>query len=106
LCSILRMLDIYMLICDVWVVTNFCTKVNFTSLMIIYKLVFKIFIFMEHFWTVAYRRGWGFNPPPPEIPKFYKAEPNSQFRGKYMYICNNLIRIQDSLIFKLSRTPD
>jgi hypothetical protein len=32
---------------------------------------------------------WGVKPPPP--PSFAKAEPNSQFRGKY--IRNNLIRI-------------
>jgi hypothetical protein len=35
---------------------------------------------------------------------FDKAEPNSQFRGKY--IRNNLIRIRGSLICKLSGTPD
>ena len=38
--------------------------------------------------------------PPPSPPKFrifYKAEPNSQFRGKY--IRNNLTRIRLSLIF-------
>jgi hypothetical protein len=35
---------------------------------------------------------------------FDKAEPNSQFHGKY--ICNNLIRIWVSLICKLSGTPD
>jgi hypothetical protein len=33
--------------------------------------------------TVAYRGG-DQPPPPPEIPKFEKAEPNSQFRGKYI----------------------
>jgi hypothetical protein len=35
---------------------------------------------------------------------FNKAEPNSQFRGKY--ISNNLIRIRVSLISKLSGTTD
>jgi hypothetical protein len=48
--------------------------------------------------SVAFRGGFGvFNPPPP--PKFRspgKAEPNSQFRRKY--IRNNLIRIRVSLI--------
>jgi hypothetical protein len=46
--------------------------------------------------------GGGFNPP--EILKFDKAEPNSQFHGKYIH--NNIIRVQVSLICKLSRTPD
>jgi hypothetical protein len=36
--------------------------------------------------------------------RFDKAEPNSQFRGKY--IRNNLIRIRVSLIYKLGGTPD
>jgi hypothetical protein len=45
----------------------------------------------------------GFTPLP-KFRGFDKAEPNSQFRGKY--IRNNLIRIWVSLIFKLSRTPD
>jgi hypothetical protein len=50
-------------------------------------------------------RGFGgFNPPPPEIPTFAKAEPNSQFRG--IYIRNNLITIRVSFIWKLSGTPD
>jgi hypothetical protein len=58
--------------------------------------------------TVANRRGGGFGgvQTPPEIPKFFffdKAEPNSQFRGKYFR--NNLIRIRGSLICKLSGTP-
>jgi hypothetical protein len=42
-------------------------------------------------------------PPPSKFRSFDKAEPNSQFRGKY--ICNNLIRIRVSLICKLSGTP-
>jgi hypothetical protein len=42
--------------------------------------------------------------PPPKFRSFDKAEPNSQFRGKY--IRNNLFRIQISLICKLSETPD
>jgi hypothetical protein len=46
----------------------------------------------------------GFNPPPPQIIwSFDKAEPNSQFRGKY--IRNNLVRIRVSLICKLSGNP-
>ena len=36
-------------------------------------------------------------PPPPKFRSFDKAEPNSQFRGKY--IRNNLTRIRLSLIF-------
>jgi hypothetical protein len=47
----------------------------------------------------------GFNPPlPPKFRSFNKAEPSSQFRGKY--IRNNLIRIQVSIICKLCVTPD
>jgi hypothetical protein len=46
--------------------------------------------------------GWGFNPP--KFRSFDKAEPNSQFRGKYFR--NNLIRIRVSLICKLSGTPN
>jgi hypothetical protein len=54
----------------------------------------------------AYRRGgWGLkHPPPSKFRSFDKAEPNSQFRGKY--IRNNLIRIWASFICTLSRTPD
>jgi hypothetical protein len=47
--------------------------------------------------------GGGFNPPP-KFRGFNKAEPNSQFRGKY--IRNYLTRILVSLICKLSGTPD
>jgi hypothetical protein len=57
--------------------------------------------------TVAYRGGvWGVqpHPPPPKFWSFDNAEPNFQFRGKY--IRNNLIRIWVSLIWKLSGTPD
>ena len=46
--------------------------------------------------AVAYRGG-GFKPPPPKFRSFDKAEPNSQFCGKY--IRNNLTRIRLSLIF-------
>jgi hypothetical protein len=46
----------------------------------------------------------GFNPPSQKFRRFDKAEPNSQFRGKY--IRNNLIRIRISPICKLSETPD
>jgi hypothetical protein len=48
--------------------------------------------------------GGGVLPPPKKFWRFDKAEPNSQFCGKY--IRNNLIRIRVSLICKLSRTPD
>jgi hypothetical protein len=51
-----------------------------------------------------WRTEGGFSPPPPKFQNFDKAEPNSQFRGKY--IRNNLIRIPVSLICKLNRTPD
>jgi hypothetical protein len=40
---------------------------------------------------------------PPKFRSFEKDRPNSQFRG--IYICNNLIRIRVSLIYKLSETP-
>jgi hypothetical protein len=41
--------------------------------------------------------------PTPKFQSFDKADPNSQFRGKWMR--NNLIRIQVSLICKLSGIP-
>jgi hypothetical protein len=47
--------------------------------------------------------GWGFQTTP-KFRSFDKAEPNSQFRGKY--IRDNLIKIRVSLICKLSGTPD
>jgi hypothetical protein len=54
--------------------------------------------------TVAYQGGFGgSNPSPPKFRSFDKAEPNSQFHGKYI---RNLIRVLVSLIFKLSGTPD
>jgi hypothetical protein len=55
---------------------------------------------------MSYRGGLGVNPPPPTTTfrSFEKAEPNSQFRGKY--IPNNVIRTRISLICKLSGTPD
>jgi hypothetical protein len=56
-----------------------------------------------HTSIVAYREVLeGSNPP--KCRSFDKAEPNSQFHGKY--ISNNLIRIWVSLICKLSGTPD
>jgi hypothetical protein len=56
------------------------------------------------FISVAYRGGFGgFTPSPPKFRNFDKAEPNSQFRGKYI---RNLIIIWVSLICKLSGTPD
>jgi hypothetical protein len=49
--------------------------------------------------------GSGVQPPsPPKFRSFDKAEPNSQFLGKY--IRYNLIRIRVSPICKLSGTPD
>jgi hypothetical protein len=42
--------------------------------------------------------------PTPKFRSFDKAQPNSQFRGKY--IRKNLIRIRVSLVCKLSGTPD
>jgi hypothetical protein len=56
---------------------------------------------------VVHWRSWDVQHPPPprsKFPSFDKAEPNSQFREKY--IRNNLIRIRVSLIYKLSATPD
>jgi hypothetical protein len=56
---------------------------------------------------VAYRGGvgevWG-GSNPLKFRSFNKAEPNSQFPGKYIH--NNLIRIRVSPICKLSGTPD
>jgi hypothetical protein len=47
----------------------------------------------------------GFKPPPrPKFQSFDKAEPNSQFRGIYIY--NDVIRIRVSFICKLSGTAD
>jgi hypothetical protein len=46
----------------------------------------------------------GSNPHHPKFRSFEKAGPNSQFYG--IYICNNLIRIRVSLIYKLSQTPN
>jgi hypothetical protein len=55
--------------------------------------------------AVACRGGGGLKTlPPSQFRCFAKAQPNSQFRGKY--IRNNLIRIWVSLICKLSITPD
>jgi hypothetical protein len=45
----------------------------------------------------------GGSTPSPKFRSFDKAELNVQFRGKYIH--NNLIRIQVSLICKLSGTP-
>jgi hypothetical protein len=46
----------------------------------------------------------GVQLPPPKFRSFDKAEPNSQFREKY--IRNNPIRIRVSLLCKLSGTPE
>jgi hypothetical protein len=48
--------------------------------------------------------GGSSTPPPPKFRSFDKAEPNSQFRRKYIH--NNLIRKLVSFICKLSGTPD
>jgi hypothetical protein len=39
------------------------------------------------FLAVAYREGLGVQPPSPKFRSFDKAEPNSQFRGKYIRKC-------------------
>jgi hypothetical protein len=39
----------------------------------------------EHFGEDSQWRTEGGGFKPPEIPKFYKGEPNSQFRGKYVH---------------------
>jgi hypothetical protein len=57
---------------------------------------------LQHFVKIGNKwrteRGvWGVQPPPPKFRSFDKAEPNSQFRGKY--IRNNLTRIRLTLIF-------
>jgi hypothetical protein len=57
-------------------------------------------LYIQCYIPVAYRGGWGFQTP---HQNFDKAEPNSQFYGKY--IRNNIIRIWVSLICKFSRTP-
>jgi hypothetical protein len=38
-------------------------------------------------WTSGVPRGGGFKPPLPKFRSFGKAEPNSQFRGKYIRNC-------------------
>jgi hypothetical protein len=74
------------------------------------NFICPVSIIVHHFMTPSDPSGvtegvlGGSNPPPPKFRSFDKAEPNSQFRGKYM--CNNLIRIRVSLICKLSGTPD
>jgi hypothetical protein len=59
-------------------------------------------------WHSGVPRGvWGggvVKTPPPKFWSFNKAEPNSQFHGKYIH--NKLIRIWVSPICKLSTTPD
>ena len=45
-------------------------------------------------------RGGVLKPPSPKFRSFDKAEPNSQFRGKYSL--NNVTRIQLSLIFSVA----
>jgi hypothetical protein len=56
--------------------------------------------------TVQWRNEGGSTPPPPlqKFRNFDEAEPNSQFREKY--ICNNLIRIRVSPICNLSGTSE
>jgi hypothetical protein len=67
-----------------------------------YKCTLSLDRFLYHWRTQG--GVWGFKPPPPKFRSFEKAWPNSQFRG--IYICNNLIRIRVSLIYKLSETPN
>ena len=71
-----------------------CRSVNENGTML-----YPILHLVRQLYTVAYRGGvWGVQPPPPpKFRSFDKAEPNSQFRGKY--IRNNLTRIRLSLIF-------
>jgi hypothetical protein len=59
-----------------------------------------------HIYSGVLRGVGGFNPRPlpPKFRSFDKAEPNSQFRGKY--IRYNLTRIRVSPICKLSGTLD
>jgi hypothetical protein len=57
-------------------------------------------------WCTKGREGGGglwCSNPPPKFRSFDKAEPNFQFRGKYIH--NNLIRIWVSLILQIERNP-
>jgi hypothetical protein len=60
----------------------------------------------KHGWKeykpVAYWGGESYTHPS-KFRSFDKVDTNSQFRGKY--ICDSLIRIQVSLVYKLSGTP-
>jgi hypothetical protein len=53
--------------------------------------------------SVAYRCGFGGSTPLKKFRSFDEAEPNYQFRGKY--IRDNLIRIRVSLICKIEWNP-
>jgi hypothetical protein len=53
--------------------------------------------------ALAYRGG--FNPPPPKFRSFDKAEPNSQFRGKYIRNCSVFLFHHPSLKNAEFRTP-
>jgi hypothetical protein len=86
----------------VWYDTN--SKLHFVLLEVVKNMqVCLLFYVHESPLAVAYRGGVQ-TPPPPKFRSFDKAEPNSQFRGKYIW--NNLIRIRVSLICKLSGTPE
>jgi hypothetical protein len=65
-------------------------------------VMFKVFPVSFQQWCTEGSLG-GYTPLP-KFRYFDKAEPNSQFRGKYTR--NNLMRIRVSLICKLSGTPD
>jgi hypothetical protein len=75
------------------------TRVSFIGML-------KCFYNSNMFQPVAYREkgSLGVQHPPPKFRSFDKAEPNSQFRGKYTL--NNLVRIRGSHFCKLSGTPD
>jgi hypothetical protein len=71
-----------------------CTRVaaNWHNTQAIYQVPFVKRL------PMSYRAGVGeVQPPPPKFLSFDKAEPNSQFCGKY--IRNHLIRKQVSLIY-------
>jgi hypothetical protein len=65
-------------------------------------IIIIIIIITTYQWRTE--EGFGGFKTPPKFRSFDKAEPNSQFRGKYVH--NSLIRIWVSLICKLSGTPD
>jgi hypothetical protein len=50
--------------------------------------------------------GGGFKHPPPRNSEVLKKLGQIPSAVEYTYICNNLIRIRVSLIYKLSETPN